>query len=254
MHIDTFIKGQNDASPWIINSLNICKTFSWKDTDNEKLFLENLQNEESLNRLKRLSWDSSDITYSYNSNGFRDAEFDNRPCGIALGCSFTEGIGLPVDCSWPSLLSKYTGTHVWNLGSGGGSIETVFRIFDYYVVKLKPQFVCVLMPPFQRFEYKESGGTFSLITSWDLGIGPQFGKDWLSREYNGKENQRKNMLAIQHICQHYKIPLIFNDSYHGMSDSIVSDDYARDLIHPGVTYQQSQAEYMHNQIKNIGIV
>ena len=252
MNIDTFIKSQNNTIPWTINFRFKGETILWNAPDTETLFLKNLQNTKSSEILKKLSWDTADISYTYNSNGFRDEEFDDRPCGIAIGCSLTEGIGLPAQSIWPSLLSEYTGIHVWNLGSGGASIETVFRIFDYYVVKLNPQFVCILMPPLQRFEYKGLDGKFPIISLYNLGIGTQFSKDWLGQEYNGKENQRKNMLAIYNICQYYKIPLFFNDQADGYHN--VSLSYARDLMHPGVNYQQYYAEYMFNQIKNIGIV
>jgi hypothetical protein len=252
MNIHNFISNHYDASiPWVNNFYQKNKTLLWSPSDAEETFLKNLQNKENRRRLERLGWDTATITYSYNSNGFRDEEFDDRPCGIALGDSFTEGIGLPAQSIWPSLLSEHTGTHVWNLGVGGGSIDTVFRLFDYYVLALKPQFVCVLMPICMRFEYKSHDNRFSIITSQDLGVGPAFSKDWLSQQYNGMKNQKKAMLAMQYLCQHYNIPLIFNKCEDGMSASIIADDFARDLIHVGTEYQLRQAEYMFNQLTTL---
>jgi hypothetical protein len=250
MNIHNLISDHYDADiPWVQTLSDKNTTISWRATDSEETFLKNLQNKENSQRLERLGWNTAPITYSYNSNGFRDEEFDDRPCGIALGDSFTEGIGLPAQSIWPTLLSARIETHVWNLGAGGGSIETVFRLFDYYVLALKPQFVCVLMPTCQRFEYKSYDSTFSTIASYNLGIGPAFGKDWLSQQYNGIEHRKKAMLAMQYLCQHYDIPLIFNDHSDGMSQSVIVDDYARDLQHLGTEYQLYQAEYMFNQLK-----
>ena len=43
-------------------------------------------------------WDRPEaITYKFNSEGFRCEEFDDSPCLVALGCSFTFGNALPVD-------------------------------------------------------------------------------------------------------------------------------------------------------------
>jgi hypothetical protein len=252
MNIHNFISDQYDASiPWVNNFHQKNKTVLWSSSDSEETFLKNLQNKETRQQLERLGWDTATITYSYNSNGFRDEEFDDRPCGIALGDSFTEGIGLPAQSIWPSLLSEYTGTHVWNLGVGGGSIDTVFRLFDYYVMALKPQFVCVLMPICQRLEYKSHDITFSVISSYNLGVGPAFSKDWLSQQYNGMIHRKKAMLAIQYLCQHYNIPLIFNHCADGAFESEIADDYARDLMHLGTKYQLHQAEYMFNQLKTL---
>lgn len=250
MNIHNFISDHHDAPiPWVYNIRHKNSSLMWSATDSEELFLKNLQNEKSRQQLERLGWDTEPIKYTYNSNGFRDEEFDDRPCGIALGDSFTEGIGLPAQSIWPRLLSAQTGTHVWNLGVGGGSIDTVFRIFDYYVSALKPQFVCVLIPTHHRFEYKSYNGEYAVISSYNLGISPYFGKDWLSQQCNGINNQKKTMLAMQYLCRHYNIPLIFNDHGDGISTSVQIDDYARDLQHLGTQYQLYQAEYMYNRLK-----
>jgi hypothetical protein len=72
-----------------------------------------------------------DIIYSYNSRGFRCMNFDevpkDAPVFVSVGCSNTEGIGLPEHHTWPHLLcaraTLETGvSHInLNLGLGGSS-------------------------------------------------------------------------------------------------------------------------------------
>jgi hypothetical protein len=245
-----------DTSPYTNNFDCKNSVQLWSGSDSQERFESNMKDQRSHCMLQFLGWDTANITYVYNSDGFRDQEFDDRPCGIAVGCSFTEGVGLPVEATWPKLLSDYTGTHVWNLGVGGASIDTVFRIVEYYVVALKPKFVCVLMPPPMRFEYKDHSSDFSIISVNNFGPHPAFSKDWLSHDYNGEIARKKTMLAIDSLCRYLKIPLVFNDGCCNLQDFHVTElepDLARDLMHSGVKYQKYQADYMFSELKKWNI-
>ena len=222
----------------------------WSGFDQRNQFEKNLKNSKAAQQLQDFGWVKTQITYCYNSHGFRSAEFDSRECGIALGCSFTEGVGLPVESTWPHLLSNLCGTQVWNLGSGGASIETVFRIFEHYVQTLSPTFVCVLTPPPMRFEFNDSSNGFPIIHANQLGNHDSFAKDWLSQDFNGTNNRKKTMLAIAKICELLKIPMVFNYSEDPNSPFHA---HARDLSHPGVEYQHWQAKYMYDQLQQLGV-
>lgn len=228
----------------------------WSGTDSRVNFLKNLDNPEKNQLLTQLGWDTYDITYRYNSHGFRCDEFDNRPCGIALGCSFTHGVGLPVEKTWPHLLSQLTGMHFWNLGSGGASIDTVFRIFDYYVIKLKPKFVCLLSPPKQRLEYCNIEGGFPIIRANDFGNQHRYAKEWLGQPFNAIYNSRKTLLAIEKICNDLNVPIIVNDSAEKTNFFSIDNsklDLARDLQHSGTQYQEYHANYMYSKIKELNL-
>ena len=101
-------------------------------------------------------WKDRSITYNYNNLGFR-SDFDFKPGmkgDLYLGCSFTEGIGLPNDCSWPSLMSKHLDTPGFNLGTGGYSIDSCFRhLIAAYNYGLIFKNVFVLAPPPNRYEH-----------------------------------------------------------------------------------------------------
>jgi hypothetical protein len=69
------------------------------------------------------SWPNKDYTYTFNSWGFRDVDFDqylkentDLKVNICVGDSFTLNIGGPAEHSWPHLLSKKLSRPVLNIG------------------------------------------------------------------------------------------------------------------------------------------
>lgn len=246
----------NDYPAYQFNWAYRNSTQLWSGTDNKEMFLKNINDPEQSRLLKLLKWDTREITYQYNSHGFRCEDFDDRPCGLALGCSFTHGVGLPITATWPYMLSQLCGIHVWNLGSGGAAIDTVFRIFDYYITKLKPKFVCVLTPPLERLEYCDVDGGFPIINPSDFNNQEKYAKEWLWQSFNAKYNMRKTLLAMERICDNLNAPLIVNHSADRLNKHIDENgrlDLARDLLHNGIHYQTSQAQSMFDQIKKLNL-
>lgn len=59
-------------------------------------------------------------THSIDSLGFRNTEIPKDTCAVlALGDSFTEGLGAPQDSTWPALLGRFTRQNVYNAGIMG---------------------------------------------------------------------------------------------------------------------------------------
>lgn len=235
---------------WCLKS----QTVTWSGSDHQHQFNENCSDRTKLAKLKDLGFDSPEsVSYSYNRLGFRAPEFDQRPCGIALGCSFTEGVGIPIEYSWPTQLSNMLGTHVWNLGVGGSSLDTAFTLLEYYIDQLPTQFVTVCVPPVNRFEFyiDEVPQRVMLenliIDNWYV---PKFYhaffKGWFSNDLNPQINQRKNLLAMKQLCADRNIPLYVLNS----AVDLILDGRARDLAHPGVDANRDFAEKMHKKITN----
>jgi len=105
------------------------------------------------------------ILYEYNEVGFRSDSFNELADKkiIFLGCSMTEGTGLPKHHTWSyqllELIKAETGLKIpyWNLGIGGCGIETITRIFYHWADILKPDLVFALWPCYRR-EYKTKFG------------------------------------------------------------------------------------------------
>lgn len=216
------------------NSHHSNQTFYWHGTDSNERWLKNMNDAKNSEFFKMHGWDNPEaFTYSYNSHGFRCKEFDDDPCYLALGCSHTEGDGLPKEQTWPNQLSTKLDYPVLNLGVGGASFDTVVRLLDYYIDKLNIKGVFILEPPAHRFEFFEQ--TIP-ITYMATDSHPNLiYKHWIASEYNTETNVKKNRQVVQWICHANNIRLIEFESNIAAEYPIINIEYsrARDLMHHG---------------------
>ena len=208
----------------------------------------NMQDPKNYQFFKDQQWDTETaITYQFNSHGFRCAEFDDSPVYLSIGCSFTEGVGLPIEQTWTWKLSELMGHTVLNLGVGGSSLDTCFRLIDYYIDALNVLGIFILEPPESRFEIFEfNQQPVTLMPRSDLMSDNRklLYQNWACCEMNSYYNIQKNRLAIQSRCA--KIPLIsLNHSIQwGHSNNKTP---ARDLQHFGYPTQIYLATEFYNQ-------
>ena len=168
-------------------------TALWSGSDQLGLFDANLKDPVKKEILTLAGWTEPDcISYKYNNYGFRDDDFDNRSAGIALGCSFTEGTGLPKSAIWCNVLSKLLNTHIWNLGVGGASFDTVFRLLDYWLPRLSPKFVVICGPPTHRIELFDNKNIPKNLGPWIGAPLSEYQKIWFDSEINDVVLRRKN--------------------------------------------------------------
>ena len=181
--------------------------------------------------LEKFGWTNPDcISYSYNSQGFRDEEFNNDPAGLALGCSFTQGTGIDLDSIWHRQLSNMLDMRIWNLGVGGSATDTAYRLAEYWIRHLNVKFVTMCVPDAHRFEIWDNGvphvimhnaASFSELTD--------FKKLYWSNDQNGKINQTKNLLALEQLCAQAGVPFY----YLFLRPHWRNVDPGRDLAHSG---------------------
>jgi hypothetical protein len=171
-----------------------------------------------------------------------------------LGCSFTEGTGLHLYQTWSRRLSSMLDFTVRNLGSGGGTIDTVFRILEHYIDRLNTKYIFLLIPPVNRLEYCDIENEFPVIHPSNIRNHKSFAKEWLSQPFNGIYNTKKTLLAIEQLCAKANIPLFTYCSHDALSEYIHNDtrntDFARDLMHPGVSYQEYVANIMYSKFQS----
>ena len=69
------------------------------------------------------------ITYNYNSRGFRDVEWPEDLSQViwCVGDSFTVGLGAPANHAWPAVLQRLTGRRCINIGLNGASNNWMSR-------------------------------------------------------------------------------------------------------------------------------
>jgi hypothetical protein len=218
-------------------------SINWLPSDTEELYKKNLIEKKSL--LEQNNWIDRKFTYTFNSEGFRSERFTNNPTAMFLGCSYTVGIGLPVEDIWPTLVAKHLNMSCANLGQGGASADTAFRLCLGWINKIKPKIVIFLQPPGIRWEILN----YQKIEFLGASSSPHFGYEQYMNDYWADENNHhfntvKNTLAIQQLCADRNIKFIKFDKFPNHDQK----DLARDLAHAGVKTHQSFATQVCNKI------
>lgn len=95
---------------------------------------------------------NKNISYLYNSRGFRDNEW---PIDIenkiwCIGDSFTEGLGQPVNETWPKILEKQLNETCINVSENGCSNDLISLRIDYIKKNFNPKCIIVMWSYFWR--------------------------------------------------------------------------------------------------------
>jgi hypothetical protein len=119
--------------------------------------------------------DSVPIKYKLNSYGYRCNEFADQEI-LILGCSQTEGHGMPIESTWPHLISKKMNKDYISLAKGGdGAQAQVTKAFQFFKEFYNPKYIFAVFPivrievPLIGIETKNSAN-------------PKIGKGMLSNE------------------------------------------------------------------------
>jgi hypothetical protein len=88
------------------------------------------------------------ITYEYNSRGFRDAEWPStidelKECIWCFGDSFTVGLGSPLEHTWVNYLQKETGHRCINISLDGASNRWILRKVSDVINLINPKNIVV---------------------------------------------------------------------------------------------------------------
>jgi hypothetical protein len=201
------------------------RELNWLPMDSEDRYKENLKYKPDV--LKRYGWLDSKFTYKFNSQGFRCDEFTSEPSIVFLGCSMTVGIGLPIETTWPSIVSEKLNFKCYNLGIGGSSNDTAFRLAYHWLEKLKPKIVVLCQTYPSRMEIFSDN---KIIADPATEISEFYLKHWTKNFYNLDLLRSKNVLAINKLSDMIdaKFVKVSVDNFQPFSD------FARDLAHPGV--------------------
>lgn len=217
----------------------------WMPTDTKEHYEKLIQDPVHKQYFSELGWDQPGaITYKLNSQGFRCDEFDGGPYVLALGCSYTAGIGLPYETLWPTLVGEQLGLKVANLAWGGYSADTCFRLAEYWIPELRPDYVCMLTPPRSRIELmldednpqtRKNKIEIFMPQSQSKLYSPndQYLKHWFINGENARLNQVKNILALRQFCADLNIKCAVYNAEEYMCGSREIIGYARDHMHAG---------------------
>jgi hypothetical protein len=227
----------------------------WNGSDSEENFKKNCAIPESRKILEEHGWlVPESVTYKFNSEGFRDEEFDQQPAGIAIGCSHTQGIGIKNEHTWPSQLQSKLGHKIWNLGVGGSALDTCYRLLDHWIKNLNVKFVICVVPGISRYEICTQNNWTNFLPMSDYQPFRQvfhrqpylqgYHKEYLMYDQNSIVNRQKNLHAMKYVCHLRQVPfyydLLENFDYHAT---------ARDLLHTGGGGYQTLVNKFFNSIK-----
>ena len=211
---------------------------------------------------------TQDITYTFNVRGFRADAFEPADASILfLGCSITEGIGLPLNQVWANLLldkirhATALTLPYWNLALQGCGFDTATRAVCVYEKVLKPDIIFALLPPYRKEwrRYDISTG-WATITADNSSIFQR--NPWLLEQPNITYEYEKNFYILDQISQKYDTMIIWDtwdtdfpdiDQRFGKSTNLfhgigpVSDVKARDGKHPGAHWHQKYADAVWNK-------
>lgn len=216
----------------------------WYPSDSPERFKEQSQEHQDY-------WNSlPPIKYHLNTYNFRSPEFpevETRDSITFLGCSQTFGIGLHKDKTWASLVAEHFNLPEINLSIPGGSLDSAFRVYNEWQPIHKSKITCMLLPPDNRFESRDSTGKEGVYKWKNMG--------WWSVEWEKKlsddakeillhmlspqvQEVRKdrNLAAIKYIAQENESILII------LPWTGRANDVARDGSHGGIEWNRQMAD------------
>lgn len=130
----------------------------WSALDSESRY-----NSKISTNKKLITFRPGDVNYQFNSHGFRCNDFDNTDKVKILysGCSHTEGVGTPLELTWPSQLNKLISNETqqkvnyYNVAGAGASSNSAIRMV-YVTVRsgiFVPDMVMMLLPSPLQVEF-----------------------------------------------------------------------------------------------------
>jgi hypothetical protein len=208
--------------------------------------------EECLDKDHYLSY-TKDISYRYNSRGFRDHEWPEDLSNVVwcVGDSFTVGIGQPFEETWPQVLEKKIGKRCINLGEDGCANDTLALRIQEICKLYKPKLIVVMWSYLHRrridgenvqFDKKDFGADRDLknfIKNYKLCANVQTD---IIHSIIPDVFTEKNLKNIQYILQHEEIEDII---------SFPQLDYARDYHHFDIKTSELVTNLMIEKINTI---
>lgn len=239
---------------------------------------ENLQKNQDRN-----NWDNVPIEYRFNKHGYRCEAFSERKSlnVICIGCSWTMGVGLPQDLTYPfslcNKIGKILGTEIanWNMGCGAKGNDYVARTLLFSLDYLNPDLVLVNLTAAGRKEFFSiDGECYDLMGHFKENkdtppIKADLEKRWsgLASNYHLASNWASSLHLIKQALDLRKVPYVISavnqdffksmDTKLGIEDSRhIYDvwhgiDLARDGLHMGPKTNEMAALALYRAVMSL---
>jgi len=223
------------------------------------------------NQTRAISKNGNLCTYTYNELGYRGDSIHKKGFTImSIGCSFTEGVGVGDNETWPAQFSKLIPDGVnMNFGTGGRSNDFISRCLLSYYDLIKPDLVLIMYTNTARKEIYTKDNTiepFRPTQSWgymaDTKDGKKISKYLIELQNDNEDfiNWYKNHLLIKYFLESKKCNWLWNGSFGipteyeefnrfdgGYRDFI---DKGVDDSHPGPQHNYQYSKVLFNHIYN----
>lgn len=112
---------------------------------NEHSLVSGLDHPDRCHNKKLFTQYQHNIAYNYNSRGFRDQEWPGIFDDViwCVGDSFTAGVGVPFEHTWPQLLGKLTSQRTINVSLDGASNNWIARQVNTIINSYNPETIVV---------------------------------------------------------------------------------------------------------------
>lgn len=126
------------------------QTVHFHNDSERKLYQKNIKDPDRKKILETSGWTDTNVTYTFNSDGFRSDEFNQECYILTAGCSQSFGHSLDLESMWAKKLCDHYECAHMNVAIPGSAWKNVAMRIGYWVSKLKPKVVAVLSPPMYR--------------------------------------------------------------------------------------------------------
>lgn len=241
------------------------QTVSWLSPDVSERYTPILRNGQK-NR-----FGPNDISYRFNELGFRCDSFD-LPSEIPivyLGCSNTQGIGLPIESTWAHLLTEKIRQHTnkqipfWSLAQGGKGLDNQINLLYEFTSRQPVKYIFCFFPTSGRRDFcYDSEVVHTWIPNPIVHKNPFIdvvGKLFTDPFFISHE-ETKSIMLLDLIRKHMQAQVVI--SAWGVQKALSAKnlmktnpefkccplvmpalpDYARDNQHPGVEYHRQVAD------------
>lgn len=221
-----------------LHQRNAGKEFQWFSTDNPERFN------------PHGGYSESSISYKFNSHGYRCDELGASRI-LFLGCSYTQGVGLPLQDIWAHKLATHFKTPYVNVAFHGGGAGYNLRSLQKVWSVVRPELVIGLFPYNHRLEFVSDDNGHPLKVWVKSGIRSQnfSGKDrekLLNYELFSDQKQEDFHLLSHLFSMNQFIKASGSRFVWSMweYDEHMSESFMKKITHPGKFF----GEYVPNDI------
>lgn len=233
-------KDSADRAPLIISPIARrvkSQTVDFVDSREESIF------KTAKETLVDWSWANRPISYTLNSHGYRMSEFkdvdwDNYV--VSLGCSFTVGVGLPVEETYSYRISKLLGMDLVNAGvMGGGNDLILANLYTLLANAPKPPKMIIIgwSVLTRKFYWDDKNFPLPYFSSYEntpfAGVWADAYENFTKNEFAWFKEFQETKKQVDLLCKLANIPNWQFTSYYGYEadDSIEKIPFFKNLEH-----------------------